>query len=340
MLAAMAELRTQDKCGYLAFVIVRCTVALLNGNELAEVLREAAPRSSRVRLAVAFWGKGAIDGLGLEKARDLHVLCNLRMGGTNPKVVRSLMASGAVVRQSDTLHAKLYLLDYIGAVGSSNASSNGLSMQATECAAWDELNITFGPGDLYGEAERAFDGLWKSGREVTEEDLKQAEYAWRTKRRAAPFGAMTAKTLLDLARENPEQVADRSIYVVVAGSNLSAAAADVRTAEQQRSGRGDNVDGFEDWPQLPDNAEMICFYRGRRGGIRFDGLWETPKERQTLPVGEEGEFLLCYRRQSIRGVKRAGPMLEWQAAINRAHQDQGDDSFCIEFGNFARKYLG
>lgn len=81
---------------------------LLDGKGLQSKIASLAPRSGMIRLAVAFWGNGAMGSLGLPMKLLDHaqIVCNLRMGGTNSAVIEELMKAGAQVRHSDSLHTK------------------------------------------------------------------------------------------------------------------------------------------------------------------------------------------------------------------------------------------
>src|ERR1700680_1254899 len=122
----------------------------LDGPGPVEKMAELTTKSRNARMAVAFWGEGAIEHLGLLGKRSaVTIICNLRSGGTNPNEIRSVMAAGIHVSQCDTLHAKVYLFDNHVIIGSSNASANGLSFQGTEVSGWIEANVIFNEPAVY-----------------------------------------------------------------------------------------------------------------------------------------------------------------------------------------------
>ena len=52
--------------------------------------------NSRLYCAVAFWGYGASKHLQLPRlGRDIRIICNLSMGGTNPDEIRRMVEGGA-----------------------------------------------------------------------------------------------------------------------------------------------------------------------------------------------------------------------------------------------------
>jgi hypothetical protein len=70
-----------------------------------------------------------LGGLGIEgvlgpiTGRNIRIICNLDMGGTNPQVIEILINGGAVIRQHERLHAKIYIGKYEAILTSANASS-------------------------------------------------------------------------------------------------------------------------------------------------------------------------------------------------------------------------
>lgn len=110
-----------------------------NQQHLAQWVRDTR---GPLDLAVAFWGKGAVEELSLKKARPIRVLLELQSGGTNPAEVRRLMDLAHVeVRQLPRLHAKVYIANNAVLIGSTNASANGLGSEGSESTRWHELAV-------------------------------------------------------------------------------------------------------------------------------------------------------------------------------------------------------
>ena len=77
-----------------------------SGSDGLQWVREKLSTEVDATLAVAFWGAGAIDALGLaslwSKPGKLRIICNLRMGGTNPSEINKLRGfAGVSVEQCD-----------------------------------------------------------------------------------------------------------------------------------------------------------------------------------------------------------------------------------------------
>jgi|GEM_PF-2834015 len=151
------------------------------GPELIKSLKMAISPDIEINLAVAFWGAGAADRLGLIQGREARVVCNLSMGGTNPSEIRTLLKRDIEVRQHATLHAKIGIVGTgLSFVGSSNMSANGLGVESDELAGWEEANVLFDHVDQ--EVRIRFDALWNQAQPITKEDLKAADERWRARR--------------------------------------------------------------------------------------------------------------------------------------------------------------
>lgn len=314
---------------------------LIRGTQLMSDLTLLCERSERMHLAVAFWGEGATDALGLAKAPgELSVVCNLRMGGTNPKEIRRLREIGARVKHSDTLHAKIYLFDRHGVVGSANASANGLSLQRGEVGGWTEANVLFEAGPLLDETRALFNEIWHASADVTEPDLITAQAAW-DRRRTAGSGALmiNAPNILEALKSQPALLSDRGIYITVDFFDMSPPAKKIVAKVQKDSGLGEATDAWEGWPEMPNGAHFICFYSDE-GGIESSGFWRSPNYRREVKVNAEQAVCFVDQAPSIGGLRKLGPIAEWRKAIQRLVKARGGDALlCVEAGEFAREFL-
>ena len=93
----------------------------LSDAEFQEQVRQLASRSSEVRAAVAYWGKGAVERTGLAKndrPETARVICDLLSGACNPTEIETLAWHGVTVRTLDRLHAKVWIASGKTIVGS------------------------------------------------------------------------------------------------------------------------------------------------------------------------------------------------------------------------------
>lgn len=134
-----------------------------------EILKTPNPRC-----AVAFWGNGSQKLFKGTNLAQIKIICNLKMGGTNPEVIRDLKKRNADVRQHNLLHAKVYLSDDVAVIASANASTNGLGLEGRG-EPWVEAGV------LTRKIERVsawFEALWTKSKEITEQDLDDAQRVW------------------------------------------------------------------------------------------------------------------------------------------------------------------
>ena len=149
-------------------------MSLLTKIHLREVITQISC-GNNVSCAVAFWGKGAGDLFGPSKGRTIRIVCNLKMGGTNPDVIETIVKTGATVLQNDRLHAKVYIGDKSAVVTSANASINGLGLEGDELAGWIEVGVEVPAQDVLPWFER----IWKESRPISPEDIENARRLFR-----------------------------------------------------------------------------------------------------------------------------------------------------------------
>jgi hypothetical protein len=114
-------------------------------------------------IAVPFWGKGAIKILGLGGGKNVWIICNLNSTARNPHVIENLKKlEGVKIRSHARLHAKIYAGPKFVIVGSSNASTNGLTEEGDAALGWIEANIATDNPQVVQLVRKLFDKLWNS----------------------------------------------------------------------------------------------------------------------------------------------------------------------------------
>jgi hypothetical protein len=310
-------------------------------------IADLTAKSQNVRMAVAFWGEGAAQRLGLlSKPSSATVICNLKMGGTNPAEIRALRDAGVHVSQSDGLHAKVYLFDNQVIIGSSNASANGLSLQGSEISGWIEANIFCDEPALCRKVSEWFDKLVTQ--EITEANLKNAEEIWLRRRRNIQVLSPKGGTLVETLRSKPASYKNRKLYLCAYSEGLDAAGEKAFKQEQQAlMSQGlpaaAVLDAFQDWPELPDDANLLCFLVDSAGGVRFEGFCEMPQQRRELKCGRNSKLQLCFSMDRFEGFikSRIGPMAIWKPALVRFKKDwpTGHVGGFLDLGTFGESYL-
>lgn len=314
----------------------------LDGKATQDELTRRIAASGVIKLAVAFWGQPAPDTLGLLSANTPpSIVCNLKMGGTNPEAIEYLLNNGVKVTQSDHLHGKVYLFDDAAIVGSSNASANGLSLQGEEIKGWDEANILVTEESVLGSIRQWLENIPK--KPITPTDIAKAKEAWSRRRHVGIIDKPPAKTLLiDDLRRSPDTFGGRRIFVCVYSEGLSPAGKKSlshakKYALTKHLGA---IDGFE-WDELPDFADLICFWREKNGRFSHDGLVHMPETPEDIT--QYGTvFRVCHTIKRVAGYpqSRIGPISAWSLALSSFIQDSKDPTArFMDIGAFAKSYL-
>ncbi len=171
-------------------------------------------------MAVPFWGNGATNVLDLDDGRAVRVLCNLNSGACNPYVIETLMKTSAVeVRTHDRLHAKIYGGSSFTIIGSSNASTNGLTVEGETLKGWVEANVLSTDDALVKTALDLFESLWTGSEThgITKLALRAAKSRWDARPNLQPIEHAN-HGILSLCRTNPTLF--RDVYLAVYDSDL------------------------------------------------------------------------------------------------------------------------
>lgn len=250
---------------------------LLYDDKYTATLRDLFRNAREVSMAIAFWGEGGNLIFDDCKKTPVRIICNLALGGTNPKVIQELKKrKNTEVRQLDNLHAKLVLTDNHMIVGSANISSNGLGLEAGEAARFRELGLLSQDAKQLKSARDWFKDLWQASQEITESHLRNAQKTWESRRNARPWAAGSgSRNLIDMPAS---ELRKRKIYFAIFRAWLSEQAAarleeeNKKLANSSHPEHGKTLDAYEGWdeklPKDPD-AVVIPIYWGKRGGIKI-----------------------------------------------------------------------
>lgn len=156
-------------------------MGFLAGDELTKAIRELK-RSTKWYCAVAFWGKGS-ESLLDNCPDDTTIICNLRMGGTNPDVIKQVMTQYPKIKilRHDTLHAKVYIGDDYAIVTSANASINGLGLEGKEQANWVEAGVRI----KADQVTAWFESVEYDSEEISCDDINRAIRDWKARKNAS-----------------------------------------------------------------------------------------------------------------------------------------------------------
>ena len=260
----------------------------LNGPELRRVLKKAYKNEPTARLAVAYWGKGNAETLGIE-GNGARVVCNLLGGGTNPAEIQHMLDNGVQVRHRVGLHAKLGIVGGVSFLGSSNMSANGLGTKhASEN--WAEANILY--SSHREEIGEMFDAFWNESLEISADDIELARRRWNLRHEAGQLAdqiTLHPEPLADALRTRPEDFEDTYFAVFdeltdpeeIETLNLG-------DVEAQRL-YGPACQVYWDWEEraLPDEGYLVDFRTPRSGGPRALELFVRQTSCADFSIGNE-----------------------------------------------------
>lgn len=249
---------------------------LTETSALATIARVIA-KAPRVRLAVAFWGLGAIDRLGLDrKGLEIEVLCNLDSGACNPAEISRLIGLKAKVRSNPRLHGKVYWTPDAVIIGSSNASSNGLVVEGADSAGWSEANILSFDVTMIQASGEWIKQQWDAGYNIEQKHLSAASALWASRKRAAPPGARLEQSLLNAFNAAPDHVAWKQVKVAVWSKDLSARATHELKDFQVRDVAFSKYGAYEQWHDDLESGDWLIDFDLSSPKPQLSGYWRVP----------------------------------------------------------------
>ncbi|WP_298331088.1 phospholipase D family protein [Asticcacaulis sp.] len=265
-----------------------------------KALRELVGSGSTVRIAVAFWGLGAADVLGLDRPNiDLRIVCNLDSGACNPTEIRrlkSLCPDGAL-RTLPRLHGKVYWTPEGVLLGSSNASSNGLAVEGAELKSWSEANVLLRDQGMIDEIGDWFDRQYLDADPIDDGDIDAAEDVWSKRARSAPTGQRLTYDLIAAFRNDPEHQGWEKVTFIFWSEDLSAAGEDEVKRERKANPMLNGWDCYEDWKEI-EAGEQIIEFKLSRIESQFTGYFKSTSPKI------ETDTLTWVR--AIAGIKHPG----------------------------------
>ena len=286
-----------------------------------------------VRAAVAYWGEGSVEELGINAETDLTVVCDVRGGGSNPNEIRKLI--GLLGKQRvlthDRLHAKTWQDGDRAIVGSSNASSNGLGMEGREVAALLEANLLSDDQTTVAALNAWYDNVvLPKARTVTVDDLKVGaeRHGQRRGGRPVPEGG----DLLSLLLKEPESFEDRDFFVWVWDPEPPDGWVKPEMRYIKSDRKDESIDFYQD-TEAPAGAYILDF-RAAKGNGEFVGLYQVLKDRHKHQA-ESGSLLLCREMKNFEGL-RLGNLAKWRAAAKLAAASGHDE---WQIAEFAKNFL-
>ena len=264
---------------------------------LTTSIKSAVVRAARVKLAVAFWGKHAIELVGLNAHLGrAQILCDAFSGACDPSILSELVARHDV-RFTSGLHAKVYWTPDVVVVGSANASVNGLRNEQDVLRL--EAGIESADPDVIAKAEAWFDDVYGRAEGLTAHLINQIRPVWEVAQANRPLGRSSETSLLQTLLEDPEQLANRRVFLMVMNEGepsrkakqafKGASAKLFSQADLDRYNASGIIPYYEDIEasgrDVRGDDVFVDFLRGPRGGLRYTGLWQVRKNGWRIEFG-------------------------------------------------------
>ncbi len=240
------------------------------------ITKEAAD----IKLAVAFWGQGSSEMIKKIKNKKVQFICNLESGATNPYELIKIgkLIGFKKIRSIKNLHAKVYLTNNKMILGSSNFSSNGLSLEGDDANKLIEANLLIEDSNIIKAAHHWFNSLWKSAKKVDVNYCEKHIPKWVSNRKRNPVRKI--ETNFFKAYENGEYLNEK-IYIIVDTIDLTLneikignkAVAEVKKGDLYY--RGKEISYWYDYPNVPRDSVIISYFYEKKGRLYHTKIWKT-----------------------------------------------------------------
>jgi hypothetical protein len=290
----------------------------LDGPETQAILRQLRRSSPPAEMAVAYWGEGASAMLGLDDPLvSTKIICDLQSGRCNPREISYIRRLPMVqIKVLDGLHAKVYLFSCAAVVGSSNASSNGLTDGSSDGRYRSEANILLHDPAILQSLRTWFDRQWQLALNVTDEMCDSARRRWEIIQQSAPKlrqSHSAPNTLLSRLRSHPAFFSRFPVRVLAySPSETSPQAREAFKAQAEGEYSAEELKSEEPFYEIDNDwslerGELILdFTFGRRHSKpRYHGIWRVrsrPEIAVQLPDAPQNRIVLCREEATVHGL--------------------------------------
>ncbi len=261
-------------------------LSFLDEVQALEAIRRLFDAAPSAKIAVAFWGSGAVASLGLDRAKfDIDVICNLDSGACNPIEIDRLRHLGphASVRSDPRLHGKVYWTPDGVVVGSSNASTNGLAVEIG-LSGWAEANIQSNDREIIDATLTWFETRKQKSYEITDRQIVLATQLWNDRCRSAPAGLKLASDIGAAVRSSPDHPAWSSIKLAVYTEDYSREGRRALKEERRTNPILRSMGAYESWRDEIQAGDWLLDFQvdGAQGAFGGYCCVPTPKLESKL----------------------------------------------------------
>ncbi|MFG1331124.1 phospholipase D family protein [Xanthobacter autotrophicus] len=312
-------------------------MTLLDENQALIEIRGLLAATKEAQLAVAFWGTGAIERLGLDRAGlSAKILCNLDSGACNPTELRRIRAlPGVTLKSHPALHAKVYWTPTAAVLGSSNASANGLAMEGDLASGWAEANVRLDDPVVLNDIAAWFERLFAAGHEILDADIKRAEMIWKARTKMTPTGSRLAGDLVTAYLNAPGHPAWKQIKLTYWRDMLKTEDQDWLSNEIAEKRLASTISAYGQWNDRIAANDWVLDFDLTGKAPRFGGIWKA------LPEGAgPADLRLVYKTRHLlfAGFGRltfskadADPFVAITPTVLAAHSADGGRNAAVDF---------
>jgi hypothetical protein len=317
---------------------------VIHGTRLEAAIVKLLENAEFAKIAVAYWGKGAVTRLippSLNPTKTL-IVCDFMSGFCNPAEIETLIDrfgglkgepgkgrpySG--VAKQKMLHAKVWLTDKAAILGSSNASANGLGQEGNETIKSAEAN-------LYIDDRQTLDaiGEWFAS-EINPKPISKMDIQRIIALRQVPARRrlIDSGTLLSALKTNPADFKGDKLFVWIWNESKPSLKALKRIGSEEKDRGIRKIEFWEGAKELDPDSHVIHF-NVANGKASLAGLSRVLRED---PYIKPEKLLLCKTVDQFRQLK-LGDKVEWVQAANKAVLGRRLP-IQLSAEEFARKYL-
>jgi hypothetical protein len=253
-------------------------LSFLDEVQALKAIRRLFNVARTAKIAVAFWGDGAVASLGLDRSGlDIDVICNLDSGACNPIEIDRLRRLGphASVRSDPRLHGKVYWTPDGVVVGSSNASTNGLAVEIG-LSGWAEANIQSNDQEIIDASLAWFETRKQNAYEITDGQIVLATQLWNDRFQSAPAGLKLAGDIGAAVRSSPHHPVWLSVKLAVYCEGFSREGRRALKEERLTNPILRGMDAYESWHDEIQAGDWLLDFEVDGSQGAFGGYWSVP----------------------------------------------------------------
>ncbi len=302
--------------------------------QIGQIIKE----STNIKFAVAFWGHGSSETIKMSKNKKVKIICNLESGATNPHEIIKIgkLIGFKNIKSVKNLHAKVYLTENKLILGSSNFSSNGLSLEGAETNKLIEANVLIDNQLIIKQTNLWFDSLWKDAKEVDEKYCQKFISKW-AKRRAISDSQIIEPDFFKAYQSGMYNEED--VYIIIDIDGFTAAEEKIgdKIAKETFSDdlfyKGKEISYWRGYKTVPRDKHIINYFFESNGKLIYYGIWKT------LPKNyDRKNWQFCYKDSEKLMMKKHITQITSTLKKNAEKLNLDDAGLEMNLSDFYKKF--